>query len=56
MSFSASADGPSFDPEALSALVATLTRELAARDQMLAQKDMELTRKDAEIALRDAKL
>jgi transposase len=56
MSFIASADGPSLDPEALSALVATLTRELAARDQMLAQKDLELTRKDAEIALRDAKL
>src|ERR1700731_584350 len=56
MSFSASADGPSFDPEVLGALVATLTRELAARDQMLAQKDLELTRKDAEIALRDSKL
>ena len=56
MSFSAPADNSFLDPEALSALVATLTRELAARDQMLAQKDMELTRKDAEIALRDAKL
>jgi transposase len=56
MSFSASADDSLLDPEALSALVATLTRELAAREQMLAQKDVELTRKDAEIALRDAKL
>jgi transposase len=56
MSFGASVDGSFLDLEALGALVATLTRELAARDQLLAQKDEELTRKDAEIALRDEKL
>jgi transposase len=56
MSFGASVDSSFLDPEALGALVATLTRELAARDQLLAQKDEELTRKDAEIALKDAKL
>jgi len=56
MSFGASVDGSFLDREALGALVATLTRELAARDQLLAQKEDELTRKDAEIALRDEKL
>ena len=56
MSFGASVDGSFLDPEALSALVSTLTRELAAKDQLLAQKDEELGRKDVEIALRDEKL
>jgi hypothetical protein len=32
-------DDSFLDPAALGALVATLTRELAARDQLLAQKD-----------------
>jgi hypothetical protein len=36
--------------------VATLIRELAARDQLLAQKNEELTRKDPEIALKYEKL
>jgi hypothetical protein len=43
------------EPAALSGLMATPARELAARGQLLAQKDEELTRKDAEIALKDEK-